>query len=76
MFGSLGCARAGTSAMLCEKAMELVRELHRAAEGQLPAFNVRAGGRFPGSFSGVLSRSGRRVCPWFFAVAVATRGGP
>ncbi|XP_031290234.2 DNA replication complex GINS protein PSF1 isoform X3 [Camelus dromedarius] len=25
--------------MLCEKAMELVRELHRAAEGRLPAFN-------------------------------------
>ncbi|CAK7311933.1 DNA replication complex GINS protein PSF1 isoform X3 [Vulpes vulpes] len=27
--------------MFCEKAMELVRELHRAPEGQLPAFNVR-----------------------------------
>ncbi|XP_072583501.1 DNA replication complex GINS protein PSF1 isoform X6 [Vulpes vulpes] len=26
--------------MFCEKAMELVRELHRAPEGQLPAFNV------------------------------------
>nr|XP_012600982.1 DNA replication complex GINS protein PSF1 isoform X1 [Microcebus murinus] len=25
--------------MFCEKAMELVRELHRAPEGQLPAFN-------------------------------------
>ncbi|XP_070657330.1 DNA replication complex GINS protein PSF1 isoform X1 [Bos indicus] len=25
--------------MFCEKAMELVRELHRAAEGRLPAFN-------------------------------------
>ncbi|XP_015452303.1 DNA replication complex GINS protein PSF1 isoform X2 [Pteropus alecto] len=25
--------------MLCEKAMELVRELYRAPEGQLPAFN-------------------------------------
>lgn len=29
------------SVMLCEKAMELVRELYRAPEGQLPAFNVR-----------------------------------
>uniref|UniRef100_A0AC11D9S9 GINS complex subunit 1 n=1 Tax=Ovis aries TaxID=9940 RepID=A0AC11D9S9_SHEEP len=27
--------------MFCEKAMELVRELHRADEGRLPAFNVR-----------------------------------
>lgn len=27
--------------MFCEKAMELIRELHRAPEGQLPAFNVR-----------------------------------
>ncbi|XP_011907213.1 PREDICTED: DNA replication complex GINS protein PSF1 isoform X2 [Cercocebus atys] len=27
------------SAMFCEKAMELIRELHRAPEGQLPAFN-------------------------------------
>ncbi|XP_068843771.1 DNA replication complex GINS protein PSF1 isoform X3 [Capricornis sumatraensis] len=26
--------------MFCEKAMELVRELHRAAEGRLPAFNM------------------------------------
>ncbi|KAM6144341.1 DNA replication complex GINS protein PSF1 isoform 3-T3 [Erethizon dorsatum] len=26
--------------MFCEKAMELVRELHRAPEGQLPAFNM------------------------------------
>ncbi|XP_072865266.1 DNA replication complex GINS protein PSF1 isoform X6 [Chlorocebus sabaeus] len=25
--------------MFCEKAMELIRELHRAPEGQLPAFN-------------------------------------
>ncbi|XP_024608477.1 DNA replication complex GINS protein PSF1 isoform X3 [Neophocaena asiaeorientalis asiaeorientalis] len=25
--------------MFCERAMELVRELHRAAEGRLPAFN-------------------------------------
>ncbi|XP_065777657.1 DNA replication complex GINS protein PSF1-like isoform X4 [Muntiacus reevesi] len=25
--------------MFCEKAVELVRELHRAAEGRLPAFN-------------------------------------
>ncbi|XP_019489531.1 PREDICTED: DNA replication complex GINS protein PSF1 [Hipposideros armiger] len=25
--------------MFCEKALELVRELHRAPEGQLPAFN-------------------------------------
>ncbi|XP_074174102.1 DNA replication complex GINS protein PSF1 isoform X2 [Rhinolophus sinicus] len=25
--------------MFCEKALELVRELHRASEGQLPAFN-------------------------------------
>lgn len=30
--------------MFCEKAMELVRELHRAPEGQLPAFNVREDG--------------------------------
>lgn len=35
----------GASVMFCEKAMELVRELHRAPEGQLPAFNVRSGGR-------------------------------
>ncbi|EFB26366.1 hypothetical protein PANDA_022331, partial [Ailuropoda melanoleuca] len=27
--------------MFCEKAMELVRELHRAPEGELPAFSVR-----------------------------------
>ena len=33
----------GAWAMFCEKAVELVRELHRAAEGRLPAFNVRAG---------------------------------
>ncbi|KAM9056916.1 DNA replication complex GINS protein PSF1 isoform X3 [Balaenoptera ricei] len=26
--------------MFCERAMELVRELHRAAEGRLPAFNM------------------------------------
>ncbi|XP_027776224.1 DNA replication complex GINS protein PSF1 isoform X1 [Marmota flaviventris] len=26
--------------MFCEKAVELVRELHRAPEGQLPAFNL------------------------------------
>nr|XP_006003706.1 PREDICTED: DNA replication complex GINS protein PSF1 isoform X2 [Latimeria chalumnae] len=25
--------------MFCEKAIELIRELHRAADGQLPAFN-------------------------------------
>lgn len=31
--------------MFCEKAMELVRELHRAPEGQLPAFNVSSRGR-------------------------------
>ncbi|XP_060239092.1 DNA replication complex GINS protein PSF1 isoform X1 [Meriones unguiculatus] len=31
--------------MFCEKAMELVRELHRAPEGQLPAFNVRCCGQ-------------------------------
>lgn len=31
--------------MFCEKAMELVRELHRAPEGQLPAFNVSSQGR-------------------------------
>lgn len=31
------------SAMFCEKAMELIRQLHRAPEGQLPAFNVRGG---------------------------------
>ena len=37
--------------MFCEKAMKLVRELHRAAEGRLPAFNVRAGSS-PGRFSG------------------------
>ncbi|KAL0613765.1 hypothetical protein AAY473_017238 [Plecturocebus cupreus] len=28
------------SARFCERAMELVRELHRAPEGQLPAFNM------------------------------------
>ena len=37
--------------MFCEKAVELVRELHRAAEGRLLAFNVRAGPS-PGRFSG------------------------
>lgn len=38
----------GASDMFCEKAMELVRELHRAPEGQLPAFNVREDGVSPG----------------------------
>ena len=61
--------------MFCERAMELVRELHRAAEGRLPAFNVRAaGGRAPprGGFSGgCAAGTGRRVCPWFSAVDVA-----
>lgn len=42
--------------MFCEKAMELVRELHRAPEGQLPAFNVRRDG---GGWMGV---SGGRGC--------------
>uniref|UniRef100_A0AAQ4QPZ8 DNA replication complex GINS protein PSF1 n=1 Tax=Gasterosteus aculeatus aculeatus TaxID=481459 RepID=A0AAQ4QPZ8_GASAC len=27
--------------MFCEKAIELIRELHRMSDGQLPAFNVR-----------------------------------
>lgn len=26
--------------MFCEKAIELIRELHRMSDGQLPAFNV------------------------------------
>ena len=26
--------------MFCEKAVELIRELHRMGDGQLPAFNV------------------------------------
>lgn len=26
--------------MFCEKAVELIRELHRMSDGQLPAFNV------------------------------------
>lgn len=34
----------GADDMFCEKAVELVRELHRAPEGQLPAFNVREDG--------------------------------
>ncbi|XP_070771870.1 DNA replication complex GINS protein PSF1 isoform X5 [Enoplosus armatus] len=27
--------------MFCEKAIELIRELHRMSDGQLPAFNVQ-----------------------------------
>lgn len=30
--------------MFCEKALELVRELHGAPEGQLPPFNVSGNG--------------------------------
>lgn len=54
--------------MFCEKAMELVRELHRAPEGQLPAFNVRSGGRGgacrgPGlGPGGGASNEGRGLC--------------
>lgn len=29
-----------TFIMFCEKAVELIRELHRMGDGQLPAFNV------------------------------------
>lgn len=29
--------------MFCEKAMELIRELQRMNDGQLPAFNVSLG---------------------------------
>lgn len=45
--------------MFCEKAMELVRELHRAPEGQLPAFNVRSGGR-----AGACRGLGRGLMSW------------
>lgn len=33
--------------MFCEKAAELIRELHRAGDGQLPSFNVRLGEVLP-----------------------------
>lgn len=29
-----------SAAMFCEKAVELIRELHRMSDGQLPAFSV------------------------------------
>lgn len=52
--------------MFCEKAMELVRELHRAPEGQLPAFNVSSRGRAcpgPGLGRGAGSQAwGRGQC--------------
>lgn len=50
--------------MFCEKAVELVRELHRAAEGRLPAFNVRAGALL----WGYTTQSGVGVCLWFSSV--------
>lgn len=34
--------------MFCEKAIELIRELHRMGDGQLPAFNVSDPGENPG----------------------------
>lgn len=34
--------------MFCEKAIELIRELHRMSDGQLPAFNVSDPGENPG----------------------------
>lgn len=34
--------------MFCEKAIELIRELHRMSDGQLPAFNVSDPGDNPG----------------------------
>lgn len=33
--------------MFCEKAVELIRELHRLSDGQLPAFNVSEAGGGP-----------------------------
>lgn len=62
MAESLWSKGPGAWAMFCEKAMELVRELHRAAEGRLPAFNVRAGSS-PGLFSGCTTRSGMAGVP-------------
>lgn len=63
----------GASGMFCEKAMELVRELHRAPEGQLPAFNVRSGGgegRVEGQAWGLRAGPhalGRGLCPRLLA---------
>ncbi|XP_073648740.1 DNA replication complex GINS protein PSF1 isoform X2 [Tursiops truncatus] len=37
--------------MFCERAMELVRELHRAAEGRLPAFNMEWFNRYKKSLA-------------------------
>lgn len=37
LFGALAVL---SSRMFCEKAIELIRELHRVSDGQLPAFNV------------------------------------
>ncbi|KAF3824582.1 hypothetical protein GH733_009916, partial [Mirounga leonina] len=48
--------------MFCEKAMELVRELHRAPEGQLPAFNVRGAGDGSGGRSDLITTIKFRHC--------------
>lgn len=56
----------GCRTMFCEKAMELVRELHRGAdEGRLPAFNVRAGSSQGASLGLHNPERGWRVFLWF-----------
>lgn len=44
MSGVTGVQAGSGTGMFCEKATELIRELHRMTDGQLPAFNVS----FPG----------------------------